>query len=96
MKSPFTHRQIVPDLSEDKPPAGARGRDLSKATTVEVPRVGPPPSAPSVIRRIQIERLGPPPGATANDVEETSFLINTGEMGATSYRFVAPRIGRRR
>lgn len=96
MQNPSHRRQIVPRYEgEAKSSSGVRERHLAAAVTVEMPQPVPTSTPTSVIRRVQVEHLGPLQGSTANDVNDTSFLINTGDVHATTYRFVAPRIGRR-
>lgn len=91
------YQQIVPVKNDENPSSGVYARTSPTAPTVPSMKVqvAPAPAPPPMVKQIAVEHLGPAPRSRANDVE-TSFLINTGDHCATSYRFVAPRMGRRR
>jgi hypothetical protein len=100
--SNVAHRhQIVPAKNEDGAKSGVYERTSPTAATVRSMKaavapaaVAPVPAPPPMVRQIAVEHLGPGPKSRANDLE-TSYLINTGDHCATSYRFVAPRQGRK-
>jgi hypothetical protein len=50
-----------------------------------------PMPAPTLIEHLGVRHL-----TTANDAAAPSTLINAGAHNSTSYRFIAPRLGRRR
>jgi len=89
-------RQILPVQEEDTPASAVSSRHLASAPTIEMSCAAPSPASLSVTRRIQVEYVGSPRCATANDVDDPSFLINTSAPNSTAYRFIAPRTGCRR
>ena len=93
MPTAANEHQVVITV-EEAPSSGVRRRTLSTSRTMEMPAVEAP-WRPSIVRKVRVEQCGMPTGMTANDGDSTSFLINTGDLNSTSYRFVAPRLGRR-
>jgi hypothetical protein len=80
----------------DDPISGIRRRASidADARTLEMPRVRPEQQQEAVVVALpRPERITLPPRAA--NADDNAELINASPIGSTSYRFIAPRTGRR-